>query len=282
MKNILLVILCFFSYSCTSSDKHDIQKVYSDFTTRTITLPHINTYFKDGNSCSFSFSNAYKIILYANPIGCMSCKLQLPQWEKFINELDLITNSRVDVIVYAKPQNEDDIIKILKRYNYNKSICIDMEDCFKTTNELPEDERFHCFLLDNNNNIVLIGNPIHNSRIKELYIRTICDSLGIKQGHHINLSSYHINLGIFKWHETQETSLYIRNGGNKIIHVDTVYTSCECVSAYIEQKKLIPFDSSLVKVTLKAERAEHIMREVYVKIKDKEEIVITIDGEAVE
>ena len=44
---------------------------------------------------------------------------------------------------------------------------------FLTVNDLPDDNRFHSFLLDRNNKILLVGNPLGNDNLWELYKRQI-------------------------------------------------------------------------------------------------------------
>jgi len=38
---------------------------------------------------------------------------------------------------------------------------------------LPKDERFHTFLLDENNKVILVGYPVNNPKLKELYLKEL-------------------------------------------------------------------------------------------------------------
>ncbi len=49
----------------------------------------------------------------------------------------------------------------------------DSSRLFLTTNPIPSDYRFHTFLLDKDNRVVLVGSPIGNPKMWELYKSTI-------------------------------------------------------------------------------------------------------------
>ena len=56
----------------------------------------------------------------------------------------------------------------------NKLVYVDDRQYFITNNPtIPEDAMFHTFLLDRENRIVLVGNPVHNEKLWELYKNTI-------------------------------------------------------------------------------------------------------------
>lgn len=46
-------------------------------------------------------------------------------------------------------------------------------DAFNKLNKLPPYPMFQTFLLDKNNRVIAIGNPIHNPKVKELYLKII-------------------------------------------------------------------------------------------------------------
>lgn len=49
----------------------------------------------------------------------------------------------------------------------------DEEGRFLKYNELPLDSRYHAFLLNQNGEVVLVGNPIGNDKLWELYKQQI-------------------------------------------------------------------------------------------------------------
>ena len=52
-------------------------------------------------------------------------------------------------------------------------MCVDVDNRFNKLNNFPADMTFQTFLLDKNNKVVAIGNPIHNLKVRELYLKII-------------------------------------------------------------------------------------------------------------
>lgn len=61
----------------------------------------------------------------------------------------------------------------IEKDNFDKPICMDQSDRLNELNHFPADGRFQTFLLDKDNKVVVIGNPIHNPNIRELYLKEI-------------------------------------------------------------------------------------------------------------
>lgn len=141
----------------------------------------------------------------------------------------------------------------------------------------------HCFFLNEENQIILIGNPILNKKLKELYIRTICERLGIERPQEPVESQRTTNsLGVFNWQTEQHTSFVVNNDSDEPMHIDSLYTSCECTTASINKADIAPHDKAIVNVTFKADRPELFMREIYADLRGGEQIVMVIEGEAIE
>ena len=51
----------------------------------------------------------------------------------------------------------------------------------KLNPHLPKNRALHTFLLDENNNVILVGNPSQNRKIKEMFYKTVEEKLGKPQ-----------------------------------------------------------------------------------------------------
>lgn len=65
------------------------------------------------------------------------------------------------------------MIALLENSYFNHPVCIDEDDAFNRLNHFPSDMSFQTFLLDKDNKVVVIGNPIHNLKLGELYMQII-------------------------------------------------------------------------------------------------------------
>ena len=71
---------------------------------------------------------------------------------------------------------------------------------------------FQTFLLDRNNRVIAIGNPIYNPKVKELYLKIIKgekierrdESIVIKT--EVDASNISVSLGRFDWQEEQKAT----------------------------------------------------------------------------
>ena len=66
---------------------------------------------------------------------------------------------------------EKEIISTLRLEKFNVPVFIDYRRKFDELNRLPENQLFRTFLLDENNKIRLIGNPIHG--MEKLYLKVL-------------------------------------------------------------------------------------------------------------
>ena len=70
-------------------------------------------------------------------------------------------------------------LALIKNSRVNYPIILDTLGQFAKLNpHLPKNKALHTFLLDENNNVILVGNPLHNKKIKEMFYRIVEDRLG--------------------------------------------------------------------------------------------------------
>ena len=48
----------------------------------------------------------------------------------------------------------------------------------KLNPHLPKNRALHTFLLDENNNVILVGNPLRNKKIEEMFYQIVEEKLG--------------------------------------------------------------------------------------------------------
>lgn len=127
---------------------------------------------------------AFKVVAYYNSKGCTSCRLkELFYWKDVLNYADSLNKAKgktsVEFILLFNPGQDKsklrDIESSLYVHQIHKPVMIDTKGEFEMQNLLPEDERFHYFLLDKDNKIVLVGSPLGNPAMWELYKKKISE-----------------------------------------------------------------------------------------------------------
>ena len=217
----------------------------------------------------------FKILNYIDSIGCLSCKSQLPLWDSLISDFSFLSSANVSVIINMHPKDIHDAKYAVRKNSFTHPVFVDLNDSLNKLNHFPSDPRFHCFLLDENNKVILIGNPVQNPKIKELYLRTICERLGIEYNQNSDAkkdNKNEINLGSFPKSESKSVQFFIPNNTESEMQIDTVFSSCECTTAKIDKISISPHQNASLSVTYTPDGSGEFFREVYVKVRGDDKL----------
>lgn len=110
-------------------------------------------------------------------IDCSSCLLKFSFWNNFSSVLQEKYGLRIPIVAYINAGGNN-IEKRVMQY-WSGSWVYDEEEAFIQNNELYDD-RFQAILIDRDDNIRLIGNPMFNEKLAELYENTILELFEIK------------------------------------------------------------------------------------------------------
>lgn len=70
----------------------------------------------------------------------------------------------------------------MKNNSLDYPVLLDTLGEFEKLNpHLPKNKALHTFLLDENNNVILVGNPLHNKKIEEMFNKIVEEKLGKPQ-----------------------------------------------------------------------------------------------------
>lgn len=103
MKTILLFLLVLIISSCKESEQDRITRLVSEWEGRIIRYPsnaELVSIGKDSIYMSNLRNTDYTIVSYIDSIGCMSCKLQLPEWELFIKSLKTSSENQMSYLFF--------------------------------------------------------------------------------------------------------------------------------------------------------------------------------------
>jgi hypothetical protein len=160
----LMIFLVFFA--CKEGRRRtEIAQIVTEWVGKTIQFPDIESFCINNEDSPPSESKDYSILLYVDSTGCTSCRLNLDTWKIYIEEL----GEEVDFLFYFRPKTKGELLSILKTAQFNHPVYIDEQDELNKLNKLPANQSFQCFMLDKDNKVVLIGNPVSNYKIWDLY-----------------------------------------------------------------------------------------------------------------
>lgn len=172
----LLVMSAAILYSCRSNqpDANAVQQLVGS----SIVIPDDLVARADGHDTVWAPRDAAmdaRIVVYYDAEGCTPCKLkELLTWKSLIETYDQAEHTRFLFILNAGNTARQELDHIVYSMRFTHPVLIDTAYSFERDNpQLPQEALFHVFLLDRNNRVVLVGSPIGNPQMWELYENTI-------------------------------------------------------------------------------------------------------------
>ena len=272
--------------SCQESKEEAMLRLVGEWNGKEIKFPSHSTFTVQGkDTVEFTFSDAdYKVLTYIDSVGCTSCKLQLHRWKEWVHEVDSLTGGQVPFLFYFHPKDMKELRYLTRRDGFSYPVCFDEKDELNRLNQFSSDMTFQTFLLDRDNRVVAIGNPIHNPKVKDLYLDLITGKetskpTGTTTTVAVNQTT--IDFGIFPQSEKQERSFVLTNTGNQVLVIQDVTTSCGCTKVEYSKEPVRPGASLELKVIYEAEQADHFNKAITVYCNaENSPLRLTIKGNA--
>lgn len=167
-----LAFMLLLLFSCRDIQRQKVSNQVKEWQGKEIVFPkEINFTMHGEKPLDFKIPDAeYKVLVYTDSIGCTNCKLSLGEWKEFICKADSLTDGKVPFLFFFHTKRQKDIINQLKAFKIDLPVCMDHNDQLNLLNKFPSDMQFQTFLIDRNNRVKVIGNPVNNSKIRDLYL----------------------------------------------------------------------------------------------------------------
>ena len=282
MKCFYFLFVLFVFSSCQHQNDRKILELLKKWEGREILFPDldvIDSVVKDVNW-------DYKIVTYIDSAECFSCKLNLRDWMGMKQQVDSV-DKKVAFLFFLQTRRTEDLDYKMKWDAFNLPIVFDVQNLFCQLNHFPEDEKLRTFLLDKDNKVLAIGNPIHNPKVKELYLKIIQgEKIGsINESNVLNtmvdIDKTAASLGDFAWQEERKATFILKNMGNKPLFISDVTTSCGCTSVDYSKEPVNPSESLRLHVIYKADHPGYFSKMITVYCNaDASPIRLKISGNA--
>lgn len=269
LKFFLGLCVCLLMVSCSESEKERLSRLVQEWEGKEILFPTHSTFTIQGkDTVDFDFKGAaYTIVTYIDSVGCTSCKLQLHRWKELVKEVDSLTNGDVPFLFYFHPKDIKELRYLTRRDAFAYPVCFDEKDDFNRLNRFPSEMMFQTFLLDKENRVIALGNPIQNPKVKELYLNLIKGN-GITESKgtltEVSIDKTVIDFGSFPKEAKQERSFVLTNTGKELLVIQDITTSCGCTKVEYSKEPVRPGSKLELKVIYEAEQAEHFNKTVTV------------------
>lgn len=282
--DLIILLLTIFLSACQDKQKEIITLLVKEWQGKQILFPE-NMVFTRFASDTTNFvipTSDYKVLVFVDSIGCTSCKLQLSRWKEFIRYTDSISQKNIPFLFFFQFDDQWEIHSLLIRENFDKPICLDRSDSLNQLNHFPKDIRFQVFLLDKNNKVVVIGNPVHNPNVKELYL----EEIGRKQPvapiqTTVKVEKESLLLETIPLGKSKDTLSTLVNTGDQPLVIIDVTTTCGCAQTLFDKHPVQPGESLHIKVGVTPENKGLFDETITVKCNTNQLIKLNVRGNTI-
>ncbi len=270
------ILFFFLLCSCADTKKKELLSLVEQWKNKEIVFPANPVFTVQGSdTVDYLIGDSYKILCYVDSSGCTSCRLQLPRWKELIATLDSLVASDtlgpvppVQFLFFFVPKRKVDIYYSLRTSNFSYPVCIDQKDSLNRLNHFSSDERFQTFLLNEENRVVAMGNPVHNPKIKELYLGIITgkkvSASSTKLQTTVTLDKETVDMGTFDPEHEQIAEFILTNTGEAPLVIEDVATSCGCITVEYGKEPVQSGKQVALRVKYKADHPEHFSKTITV------------------
>lgn len=257
----IIAIFTFITLSCsqTTNRRADAEKIITEWVGKAIQFSDdipLSVYGKDTLLGGFH-STPYKVLLYVDSMGCTSCKLKLYEWQRLIAEADTILADKLSFIFIFQPKNSDELVYIFKRDRFNYPVYIDKNNEINQLNHFPEKPEYQCFLLNEQNIVLSVGNPAHNAQIWCLYKQIITGKFHTENrtNTQVNVLNNVVQLNGVQPKIKYECIFRLKNSGSKPLVIANIKSSCGCTNVKWEKKPIESDSITEIKATIEIENS---------------------------
>ena len=282
--DLIILLLTIFLSACQDKQKEIITLLVKEWQGKQILFPE-NMVFTRFASDTTNFvipTSDYKVLVFVDSIGCTSCKLQLSRWKEFIRYTDSISQKNIPFLFFFQFDDQWEIHSLLIRENFDKPICLDRSDSLNQLNHFPKDIRFQVFLLDKNNKVVVISNPVHNPNVKELYLEEISRKQPVAPIQTtVKVEKESLLLETIPLGKSKDTLSTLVNTGDQPLVIIDVTTTCGCAQTLFDKHPVQPGESLHIKVGVTPENKGLFDETITVKCNTNQLIKLNIRGNTI-
>ncbi len=169
-----IIILCMIAlgiYYFSNTSKRTLEKQILAMEGMTVNLNFENAIaVYDGIDSTYRSSNRKKLILYVDSTSCSGCFLgHLKDYNQISDSLSA-HNGELVAVLHPQRVRLEELKERMGQERFPFWCILDVNGEFISHNpNIPDNKLLHTFMLDENNNVILIGDPTINSRIEELF-----------------------------------------------------------------------------------------------------------------
>lgn len=177
LRILLMTLLCTLVSGCALPEKHTTRQLLKKMIGSTVVLPEKVTCIQGGNSFPMpeTLRTTPKYIVFVDSTECSMCRI-----DKLVHYKDLLEMSHetgafeVFIILSIRESEYKHIFDHLLYSEHEFPIYLDEQASFRKLNPIiPDITAFHTLFVDRDNSIILVGDPVYNEQIMNLFHQVI-------------------------------------------------------------------------------------------------------------
>lgn len=197
-------------------------------------------------------SNKFKILRYIDRNGCTLCRLQMQKYFEILKELEDSAKTNIGYYCIVASDDVDKLSTLINLSPIKLPIWVDPTDSLNRKYSFPSAYGLQTFLLDVNNRVLAVGDPVGNPLVKELYFDIITnDSINcsLAPRTELKIEIKELFLGVITRGDSVNVSFAVKNIGENDFVSKGVSTSCDCTTAILRSETIKPGETAMIDVT---------------------------------
>lgn len=114
----------------------------------------------------------YKFVVYSDTSDCSGCYInRLSMWNDLLYLEDSYEDFSFVFIVEARNNENNKLAELIRTCGLKHEVYIDNNLSFRKFNtHIPKEAIFHSFLINKDNNVVIVGDPMYNEHFEKLLV----------------------------------------------------------------------------------------------------------------
>lgn len=155
-----------------NNDKNNLISQVDMMLSKIVDIPYTDMQMYIGNDkiASTNFTEEYKLVVYYDSLQCTSCAIDhIYNWEPTLDSLQRMNKKTAIVFIFSPSSMELNKFKNrILNSTFDYPVFMDTCNIFRKHNGfLPDNPRLHVFLLNRENRIISIGNPLDNHNVSD-------------------------------------------------------------------------------------------------------------------
>ena len=277
---IALGIFVFSASFCSCKDntrREEAAKIVTEWTGKEILFPDNISCYVSGREtlpeiCDEWFQKDFKILMYVDSAGCSDCRLKLFEWKQLIGEADSLFHGKVGFLLFFQPKSAREMTLLFTRDRFDYPVFMDINGTINRLNDFPKEMGFQCFLLDSDNKVLAIGNPVLNMNVWELYKSQIAGGM-MTEPKVLTTATVDKTIhdyGTIRIGDSNAANFTITNTGSSSLVIFRVSASCGCTNVEWEKQPIAPGETTTIRVDITPDETGYFSKTitVYCNIQD--------------